>query len=58
MTRTLCVLFVFFVLAACTREERATLPEPKDGNASVIDLRNDGYFERLSTNDAKRESNP
>jgi nitrous oxide reductase accessory protein NosL len=46
--RTLIPLLALMALAACTREERTTLPQPQSGYQTPIDLRNDGYFERLN----------
>lgn len=50
---TLCLILA---LGACAREERRPLPQPQDGNGSVIDLRNDGYFERLNVPQKEKPS--
>jgi hypothetical protein len=48
-----CLLLTAVFLAACTPDERRSLPQPKDGNRQIIDLRNDGYFDRLNTTETK-----
>jgi hypothetical protein len=49
MMRTLINLLALIMLVSCTREELSTLPQPQSGYQSPIDLRNDGYFERLGS---------
>ena len=56
MQAPLALLLTVFLLSACTRAERATLPQPQDGNGSLIDLRNDGYFERLNVPEKQKTS--
>ena len=47
-------IVIALTLAGCTPQERNRLPQPQDGNGTVIDLRNDGYFERLNTSDSDK----
>ncbi|MBY0355726.1 MAG: hypothetical protein K2Q12_08375 [Rickettsiales bacterium] len=52
----LCTLLACCIaLTACTPQEREAIPQPQSKSQGLVDLRNDGYFERLNINEKDKD---